>query len=58
MNVKLYHPVHGTKVATLEAEVEADLENGWVRGPEDLAPVNQLKRQRRQGAQARCGLGG
>ena len=51
MNVKLYHPVHGTKVATLEAEVEADLQNGWVR---DLAPVNQLKRQRRQGAQARC----
>ena len=54
MNVKLYHPVHGTKVATLEAEVEADMENGWVRGPEDLAPVNQLKRQRRQGAEARC----
>jgi|TARA_R110002126_G_scaffold116172_1_gene255486 hypothetical protein len=54
MNVKLYHPVHGTKIAIAEAEVEADLRNGWVRGPEDVPAANQLKRQRRQGAEARC----
>lgn len=25
----LKHPVHGTKIATMEPEVEADVENGW-----------------------------
>lgn len=30
MNVVLVHPVHGAKVATLEAEMEHDLKEGWV----------------------------
>ena len=31
MNVTLVHPIHGAKVATMEAEVEADEKNGWTR---------------------------
>jgi hypothetical protein len=27
--IYLTHPVHGTKVANMEAEVEADVANGW-----------------------------
>lgn len=30
MHVYLRHPVHGTKIATLDMEVEHDLELGWV----------------------------
>jgi hypothetical protein len=54
MVIKLYHPVHGTKIAISEAEAEADAREGWVRGPEQV--VNELapKRRRIQGAVARC----
>ncbi len=31
MVIYLWHPVHGTKVATLEAEATADEKNGWAR---------------------------
>lgn len=31
MVIYLWHPVHGTKVATLEAEAVADEKNGWAR---------------------------
>ena len=31
MNIYLKHPVHGTKVATMEAEAEQDEKNGWTR---------------------------
>ena len=31
MNIYLSHPVHGTKVAFLEQEAEADEANGWSR---------------------------
>jgi hypothetical protein len=31
MIIYMKHPVHGTKVATLELEAQADEENGWVR---------------------------
>lgn len=31
MHIYLKHPVHGTKVATLEMEAEMDEMNGWVR---------------------------
>jgi len=53
MVIKLYHPVHGTKIAISEAEAEADEREGWSRDPE---PVNELapKRRRIQGAVARC----
>ena len=58
MIIYLKHPVHGTKVATLEAEAVADKENGWVefdptkRGEEEKkeAPENELRRRRRQDA--------
>ncbi|MCX8502885.1 MAG: hypothetical protein ORN52_02745 [Beijerinckiaceae bacterium] len=57
MNTYLRHPVHGTKVATLEAEVEADKEKGWVEfdpdnreAKEEEAPNNELRRRRRQEA--------
>lgn len=56
MHTYLKHPVHGTKVATLQAEVDADKENGWVefdpndRNKTDEEPSNELRRRRRQEA--------
>ena len=56
MHIYLRHPVHGTKVATLEAEAEADKENGWVefdpnnRDKDEEAPNNELRRRRRKEA--------
>lgn len=51
MHIYLKHPVHGTKVATMELEAEQDVKNGWVRytldTPEDAEPVNALKRRRK-----------
>jgi hypothetical protein len=51
MNIYLKHPVHGTKIATMELEAEFDEKNGWVRytldTPEDAEPVNALKRKRK-----------
>ena len=52
MQIYLKHPIHGTKVATMEAEVEADVKNGWevynLDAPvEEAAPVNELKRRRK-----------
>ena len=29
MNIVLVHPIHGAKVATLQAELEQDVKNGW-----------------------------
>lgn len=56
MNIYLQHPVHGTKVATMEMEAEFDEQNGWERynpdapsEPEAAAPVNQLEVKRRRG---------
>jgi len=31
MNIYLKHPIHGTKIATMEAEAEQDEKNGWTR---------------------------
>ena len=31
MNIYLKHPVHGTKVATMELEAVFDETNGWTR---------------------------
>ena len=40
MNIYLKHPVHGTKVATLELEAVFDETNGWTRyNPE--APTSE-----------------
>lgn len=57
MNIYLKHPVHGTKIATLELEAVADEENGWVRYTldesdedqeyEHLEAVNMLQPKRR-----------
>ena len=52
MQIYLKHPIHGTKVATMEAEVEADVKNGWevynLDAPVvEVAPVNELKRRRK-----------
>jgi hypothetical protein len=49
--IYLRHPVHGTKVACLEAEAVYDEKNGWVRFDVDddkNEPVtgNELKRPR------------
>lgn len=60
--IYLKHPVHGTKVATMEAEVEHDEAQGWERydldtQPEPIAkevdeitaaPVNTLEVKRRR----------
>lgn len=29
--IYLRHPIHGTKLATMELEADADEQNGWVR---------------------------
>jgi hypothetical protein len=52
MQIYLKHPIHGTKVATMEAEAEADVQNGWevynLDAPKvEAAPVNELKRRRK-----------
>jgi hypothetical protein len=52
MNIYLKHPVHGTKIATMEVEAEYDETNGWVRyNPEtplvEPETVNALKRRRK-----------
>jgi hypothetical protein len=48
------HPVHGTKIATMEMEAEFDESHGWVRynpeepqGFEEFLPVNELQVRRR-----------
>lgn len=54
-NIYLKHPVHGTKVATMEAEAEADAQIGWVvYNPDtpveitEAAPKNELEVKRRR----------
>jgi len=46
--IYLRHPVHGTKVACMEAEAVYDEKNGWVRFDVDEEPVtvNEMKRPR------------
>jgi len=46
--IYLRHPVHGTKVACMEAEAVYDEKNGWVRFDVDEEPVtvNEIKRSR------------
>jgi hypothetical protein len=49
--IYLRHPVHGAKVACLEAEAVYDEKNGWVRFDVDdeknePVTVNELKRPR------------
>jgi len=51
MVIYLWHPVHGTKVATLEQEAVADEKNGWARFNLDEStvakePVNNLGKKR------------
>ncbi len=60
--IYLKHPVHGTKVATIDAEAENDEANGWERYELDTqpeiveeveqeviaAPVNTLEVKRRR----------
>mgnify|MGYP000101814816 CR=1 FL=1 len=31
MHIYLEHPIHGKKIASMEAEAEFDEKNGWVR---------------------------
>jgi hypothetical protein len=52
MHIYLKHPVHGSKVAISDMEVEADVQNGWevynLDAPVvEAAPVNELKRRRK-----------
>jgi hypothetical protein len=56
MLIYLQHPVHGTKVATMELEAEFDEQNGWLRynpdtpsAPEAAALANELEVKRRRG---------
>ena len=54
--IYLRHPVHGTKVATMLEEAEADAQNGWTEYNPDTptkklveaAPVNTLDVKRRR----------
>jgi hypothetical protein len=52
MNITLVHPIHGAKIATMEAEIEADEKNGWTRynldtpsEPEEASNTLVLKRK-------------
>jgi hypothetical protein len=52
MHIYLKHPQHGSKVATSDLEVEADVKNGWevynLDAPVvEAALVNELKRRRK-----------
>jgi hypothetical protein len=45
----MFHPIHGRKIASIEAEAEFDEKHGWTRynpeAPEPEPPVNALKRK-------------
>lgn len=53
--IYLKHFIHGTKIATMEAEAVADEQNGWTRynpatpsaPEEEAAPVNVLGTKRK-----------
>ena len=52
MHIYLQHPVHGRKIAHMEAEAEHDEQNGWVRynpdtpsEPEEAANTLVVKRK-------------
>jgi len=52
--IYLKHPIHGSKVATMDLEAANDEQNGWVRYTYDTpslseaaAPVNELEVKRR-----------
>lgn len=52
MQIYLQHPVHGRKIASMEAEAEFDEQNGWVRynpdtpsEPEEAANTLVVKRK-------------
>ena len=52
MHIYLKHPIHGSKVAISDLEVQADVKNGWEvynldALAEEVAPVNELKRRRK-----------
>ena len=38
--IYLRHPVHGTKVATMDQEAESDEQNGWVRYTHDTPSIS------------------
>lgn len=58
--IYLKHPIHGTKVATMTEEAEADAQNGWVvynpvtpvekaeEKATEAAPTNELEVKRRR----------
>lgn len=39
--IYLEHPIHGTKVATMDAEAENDEQNGWVRYTVDTPSISE-----------------
>lgn len=39
--IYLEHPIHGRKIATMEAEAENDEENGWVRYTLDTPSISK-----------------
>ena len=39
--IYLEHPIHGTKVATMDAEAENDEQNGWVRYTPDTPSISE-----------------
>jgi hypothetical protein len=52
MHIYLQHPVHGRKIASMEAEATFDEQNGWVRynpdtpsEPEEAANTLVVKRK-------------
>jgi hypothetical protein len=55
MEIYLKHPVHGTKIATMDLEAKFDEGHGWVRynpdtpsAPAEVVPANELGVRRRR----------
>lgn len=45
--IYMRHPVHGVKIASLEAEAEYDETHGWERYTPGEESVNELRQRRR-----------
>lgn len=52
MNVVLVHPIHGAKIATHQAELEQDVQNGWMEynpdTPAVVAPEAEKPKRKRK----------
>ena len=54
--IYLHHPVHGTKVATMDMEADFDEQNGWTRyNPDTLSFIEEAAPEVEEAPVARRG---